>query len=348
MSEIEFRRSPDHADGRGSTSARHRQITPSRERESGVPVEETTVAFKDAMLQLSSYPEPTSAASVEQAVLLAEALGARISALTFKIKIPNAGNVLANTLLDIPGLVAAERQKSAENVQAVLGAFENMATKRGIPHERIIESCTIAQLPGIVTEHARVHDITMIPIAEQSMLQQYVAESVVFGSGRPTLVLPEQPKRGRPASFDVVGVAWDFSRPAARAVADALPILERAQTVRVVTVTKEKTIDTGRPGAELAKHLACHGSKPSSKRKRPPGAPSARLSKDMRPRTTSICWSWAPMATRACATSFSAARQGRSSPARRCRCSFRIDRDRTTSTTAQYFEDHPWNYSPTF
>lgn len=217
------------------------------------------MAFKDAMLQLSSYPEPTSAVSVEQAVLLAEALGACISALTFKIKIPNAGNVLANTLLDIPGLVAAERQKSAENVQAVLGAFENMATKHGIPHERIIESCTTAQLPGIVTEHARLHDITMIPIGEQSTLQQYVAESVVFGSGRPTLVLPEQPKRRRPASFDVVGVAWDFSRPAARAVADALPILERAKTVRVVTVTKEKTIDTGRPGAELAKHLACHG-----------------------------------------------------------------------------------------
>jgi hypothetical protein len=54
------------------------------------------MTFKDALLQLSSYPEPTSSASVEQAVLLAEALGARISALTFRIEIPNAGNVLAN------------------------------------------------------------------------------------------------------------------------------------------------------------------------------------------------------------------------------------------------------------
>jgi nucleotide-binding universal stress UspA family protein len=219
------------------------------------------MAFKDVLLQLSSYPVPTSAASVEQAVLFAEAVGARISALTFKIEIPNAGNVLANALLDIPGMVAAERQKGAANVQTVLSVFESMATKRGVPHEQIVESCTTAQLTTIVTEHARLHDITMIPIGEQATLQHYVAECVVFGSGRPTLVLPEEPKRRRPSSFDDVGVAWDFSRPAARAVADALPILERARTVRIVTVTKEKTIDTRRSSAELVKHLACHGIK---------------------------------------------------------------------------------------
>jgi nucleotide-binding universal stress UspA family protein len=217
------------------------------------------MTFKDALLQLSSYPEPTSSASVEQAVLLAEALGTRISALTFRVEIPNASNLLANALLDIPGMVAAERQKSAANVDALLGSFESMAAKRGVPHEQIVESCTTAQLATIVTEHARLHDITMIPIGEQSTLQQYVAESVVFGSGRPTLVLPDEPKRRRPSSFDVVGVAWDFSRPAARAVADALPILQRATAVRVVTVTEEKSIDTMRSSAELAKHLACHG-----------------------------------------------------------------------------------------
>jgi nucleotide-binding universal stress UspA family protein len=213
------------------------------------------------LLQLSSYPEPTSAASIEQAVLFAEALGARISALTSKIDIPNAGNVLANTLLDISGMVAAERKRSTANVEVILGAFESMARKHGVPHEQIVESCTTAQLATIVTEHAKLHDITMIPIAEQSTLQHYVAECVIFGSGRPTLVLPEEPKRRMPSSLDVVGVAWDFSRPAARAVADALPILERAKMVRVVTVTQEKTIDTRRTGADLVKHLACHGIK---------------------------------------------------------------------------------------
>jgi nucleotide-binding universal stress UspA family protein len=111
----------------------------------------------------------------------------------------------------------------------------------------------------MVTEHARMHDVTLIPIGKQATLQQYIAESVVFGSGRPTVILPDEPNRRSPSFFDTVGVAWDFSRPAARALTDALPILERAKTVRVVTITQEKTIDTRRSSADLAKHLACHG-----------------------------------------------------------------------------------------
>ena len=54
-------------------------------------------------------------------------------------------------------------------------------------------------------------------------------------------------------------VAWDYSRPAARAVADSLPILEQAKLVRIVMVTNEKVFDTKRSGPELAKHLARHG-----------------------------------------------------------------------------------------
>lgn len=217
------------------------------------------MAFKDTLLQLSSYPEPTPVAAIEQAVGFAAALGARISALTFNMEIPSPRNVLANALLDIPGMVAAERQKSMANARNLVSVFESVATKRGVPHGHIIESSTTSQLAAIATERARMHDVTMIPIGEEVGLQQYVAECVIFGSGRPTIVLPEAPKIRRPLSLDVVGVAWDFSRPAARAVADAMPILVRAKTVRVVTVTQEKTIDAKHSGAELMKHLAFHG-----------------------------------------------------------------------------------------
>lgn len=217
------------------------------------------MAFKDVLLQLSSYPDPTQVPVIEQAVDFAAALGAHISALAFKIEIPSAGNPLANALLDIPGMVAAERHKSLANAQKLISAFEAAATKRGLLHHQIVDSCTTSEVAALVTEHARMHDVTMIPIGEELGLQQYVAESVIFGSGRPTIVLPETPRVTGPLSLDVVGVAWDFSRPAARAVADAMPILERAKTVRVVTITQEKTIDTKRSGAELIKHFACHG-----------------------------------------------------------------------------------------
>src|SRR5215475_5844334 len=71
--------------------------------------------------------------------------------------------------------------------------------------------------------------------------------------------LPHTRKRIGSFALDTVIVAWDFSRPATRAIADAMPILEKAKRVCVLTVTKEKAIDTRRSGAELAKYLARHG-----------------------------------------------------------------------------------------
>src|SRR5205807_2639441 len=56
-----------------------------------------------------------------------------------------------------------------------------------------------------------------------------------------------------------VAVAWDHSRPAARAVSDALPLLRTAKRVLVVTVADEKRLHRPDSGVELCKHLARHG-----------------------------------------------------------------------------------------
>jgi nucleotide-binding universal stress UspA family protein len=60
-----------------------------------------------------------------------------------------------------------------------------------------------------------------------------------------------------------VVVAWDASREAARAVSDALPILEKASSVTVVTVNpRERDYGHGDvPGADIAVYLARHGVK---------------------------------------------------------------------------------------
>ena len=54
-------------------------------------------------------------------------------------------------------------------------------------------------------------------------------------------------------------MAWDFSRAAARAVSDAIPLLEKAKRVRVVTVLNEKYLDSKHSAEELSKNLSRHG-----------------------------------------------------------------------------------------
>src|SRR6476661_2658224 len=98
--------------------------------------------------------------------------------------------------------------------------------------------------------------LTIVPVPES--YDQWYAEAVIFGSGRPVLVLPEVP-RARPFELGTVAVAWDFSRAAARAISDAMPLLEKARKVRIVTVTNEKRLDSKHSGEALARNLARHG-----------------------------------------------------------------------------------------
>jgi hypothetical protein len=121
------------------------------------------MAFKDLLLQLSSYPERTPQEPIEQAVRLAELLGARMSALTFEIDIHVPSNPLAVAVLDVPAMIAAEESKSASNAKDLVNAFLAAAEKHGVAAEHIIERCAPAQIPDVVVEYARLRDLTIIP-----------------------------------------------------------------------------------------------------------------------------------------------------------------------------------------
>ena len=215
------------------------------------------MSFKDVLVALTTYPEPTPVSAVDDAIDVAAALGAKVSAIACEVKINVPGTLLGRRFLNVPAMIGDEAKRSATNAQQLLAAFQAAAEKRGMFQERILEHCLTSEVPELLVEYSRLRDLTIVPVPEGDYLHQWYAESVIFGSGRPTVVLPH----GRKRSFglDTVIVAWDFSQPATRAIADAMPILEKAKRVCVLTVIKEKAIDTRRSGAELAKHLARHG-----------------------------------------------------------------------------------------
>jgi nucleotide-binding universal stress UspA family protein len=86
-----------------------------------------------------------------------------------------------------------------------------------------------------------------------------IAETTLFESGRPMLVVPYIQKAA--LKLDNVMVCWDGSRQAARAIADAMPLLERAGRVEIVIVANERGKQDEVPGADMGQHLARHGLK---------------------------------------------------------------------------------------
>jgi nucleotide-binding universal stress UspA family protein len=86
-----------------------------------------------------------------------------------------------------------------------------------------------------------------------------LVERAIAGAGRPALVVPSI------GSFPDVGrrvlVAWSGSREAARALHDALPILERAERVTVLSLQRpsESAGPSGLPPLDVTDHLRAHG-----------------------------------------------------------------------------------------
>jgi nucleotide-binding universal stress UspA family protein len=214
------------------------------------------MAFKDILLTLTSYPDPTPPSVAADAVAIAATFDAHLTAVACEVHVEVPGHFLSGSVANVPALIAGETEKSRKSAKDMLAAFNAAADKAGIQHEAYLEKCPTFAVPDLLVDYARLRDLTIVPVPES--YDQWYAEALIFGSGRPTLVLPEAP-RPRPFELGTVAIAWDFSRTAARAVSDAMPLLEKARKVRIVTVANEKKLDRKHFAEELAKNLARHG-----------------------------------------------------------------------------------------
>lgn len=92
--------------------------------------------------------------------------------------------------------------------------------------------------------------------------QQWIEEAVLFESGRPCLFVP--PGYGRHAAYANVLIAWKDTREAARAVADAMPFLDKARSV-VVAIVNDGPVATEEqadaPDEDVGRLLSRHGIK---------------------------------------------------------------------------------------
>ena len=121
-----------------------------------------------------------------------------------------------------------------------------------------------ANLATVVMEHGRAADLIMAgqtdPDWDQSPLLDF-PERLALESGRPVLVIPyagRYPRIGR----NVV-IAWKAGRESARAVFDALPLLQGAENVHILEIKGRGDESSMSPDTSIAASLARHGIKPT-------------------------------------------------------------------------------------
>lgn len=146
--------------------------------------------------------------------------------------------------------------------QRAVQAFRQACSAAGFTavEAQVVEDTAAAAL----VRQAHCADLCLVSQAEPGSdgyrARRATVEQVVLYSARPTLILPYA---GAVESIgEQIMVAWDDSREAARAVADALPLLKRARRVRVLSWTEgtgtELAVLRART-ADLARWLQFHG-----------------------------------------------------------------------------------------
>lgn len=227
------------------------------------------MAIRDVFFPLLNYPEPIDAAAIDAVVDLAENLSKPCDIAGIRRQIRTRISVLILETEIEPGLyfegadvgefVEAEARKSAANAKDLANTFREIAMDRPVLTKCRIEKRTPYESLRLLVEEARLHHLTVLPVRRDDSLHQEIAERLIFDSGRPILIFPERPVRRLATSFASIAVAWDGSRPAARAVGDAMPFLRRASHVRIFSATDDKPMPSAARGREIAQQLNSEG-----------------------------------------------------------------------------------------
>ena len=110
---------------------------------------------------------------------------------------------------------------------------------------------------AVVGMSGRVYDLIVVEQPEKlASIAEATLEDALFESGRPVMMVP---KAVGPTMGDTIAVAWNGSTETALTVALAMPFLQQAKHVVVVTVGPQHMPEPGPAGEELARTLEGHG-----------------------------------------------------------------------------------------
>jgi nucleotide-binding universal stress UspA family protein len=217
------------------------------------------MAFDDLLLPILSYPDETPEMALDAAASLAQRLGGSVTALALAVDLPDFRNRLVNALTGIDEMARTQEAMSVSAAHRLGEAFAAKARGLGIGATVQVEQQAVYTTADRVRDLARTRDATLLTSGPKVLEDVSLAETVLFGSGRPIVLFAEESRLAPGAAFSRAILAWDGSRCAARAIADAMPLLPAAGEVRILSVLGEK------PGVEagitrdLLRHLETHG-----------------------------------------------------------------------------------------
>ena len=198
--------------------------------------------------------------TLETAVVLARSFDSYIEGFALRVGVPVAFTIGDMGTLPVP---AALEHEITDNENRTRALFEEFMREHGVPgggHTNSLSSGWVPDAPQgdhFVGSHGRVFDVIVLgrPGRDPKGPRMTTLESALFESGRPVLIAPPTP---RPQIGTNVLIAWNCSTEQARVTAFALPLLQQASRVIVLTVEGGAAVP-GPTGQQLCRYLQLNG-----------------------------------------------------------------------------------------
>ena len=216
--------------------------------------------LKDVVVNLSGRAPLDFAA--DYATSIAATFGAHVTGIAFLYEPVIPDGTLGGVPVD---LIELQREENSKIARDAISRFEAGVKKAGVASETRQLDATFGGAATLFAQIARRFDISVVGQAqrEQGATDELIIEGALFESGRPVIIVPYIQKSG--LTLERVLACWDGGRTAARAIADAMPFLERAKAVDLVIVAEERKNDEI-TGVRMSEHLTRHGVTVSVKR----------------------------------------------------------------------------------
>lgn len=209
-------------------------------------------------------------AALAAALIVARIWSAHVTALHVRVDsrdvAPLAGEGLSGAMIE--EMMSATEREGAERANAIHAMFDRFVAQHGVILDEprfgaTTATASFASVMGreedLVAQLARLADLTVVPHPEagEDVSSSDALHAVLFDSGRPALIAP----RIAPASIGRrVCVAWNGTAESAAAVWAAIPWMQRAEAVCVLSADEYQRRGPAAP--DLAGYLACHDIRP--------------------------------------------------------------------------------------
>jgi len=208
--------------------------------------------YRNLLVHIPTQRSPRPA--IDGSISLAMTCGAHLDAIAVGYESANNVPFIAEGGAAVAAVFEFERERALERAEAALAVFEVEAKAAKIGYRSRAVSGSFAEAVDIVGANARLSELTIVSQSEPGleMFDNFLPQDILFQSGRPVLVIPytfrDALKLGR------IGICWDGSRLAARALWDAMPLLSKANALSIITVNEPVSVEATTD--RLAKRLA--------------------------------------------------------------------------------------------